>query len=71
MTAADRAKLIESVPIGAEQAAPSREVWRRLGMWSPTGVRHMLDELQSDGVIMRRTEPIPSGTRWVYWRGAA
>jgi predicted transcriptional regulator len=57
--------VVDSHPRGA------REIWERVGCWSPESVDTMLRHLAAVGRVKRSKHPLPGGNfRWEYTRAA-
>jgi hypothetical protein len=46
--------LLDHVPIGEENAASGRAIWKSYGVWSPMGIRGKLNTMVAEGLIYRR-----------------
>ena len=47
-------ELIDIVPVGEENAATGLLLWKQLGMWSPTSIKHTLNDMAAAGLIERK-----------------
>ena len=47
-------ELFKLVPEGEENAVSGLLLWRQLGMWSATSVKHKLNEMAAEGLIERK-----------------
>ena len=45
--------LIGVIPVGAENAETSMQIWRRLDLWAPVTIRDKLNRLAAEGRIER------------------
>jgi hypothetical protein len=46
--------IFEIIPVGQENAASGRLLWKQLGMWSAQSVKHKLNQLAAEGLIERK-----------------
>lgn len=64
--------IINSVPIGQDNAMSSREIWRALDCWAEETVSNNLRRLADAGEIKRLMQPtLGLAFRWLYYREAA
>lgn len=64
-------EIINAVPVGAENALPSRDIWKIVDCWAENTIASRLAHFADLGSIKSRKEPIPSGFKYVYWREVA
>jgi hypothetical protein len=57
----DLDELYRAVPIGEENAETARQIWKRFGVLSASGIRPYLKGLAASGRIVRTTKPRPGG----------
>jgi DNA-binding PadR family transcriptional regulator len=60
--------LIDLVPIGEENAATGLLLWKQLGMWSPTSIKHTLNDMAEAGLIERKRVQRGAGDISFYFR---
>lgn len=63
--------VLASVPVGEANAQGASDIWRRVGCWAKTTIRHELEKLAGAGAIRRAQRTIPGGFMQVYWRDIA
>jgi hypothetical protein len=47
--------LFDAIPIGKENAEPSFQIWKRIGLWAPVTIKGKLNRLAAEGRIERLT----------------
>lgn len=65
-----RQKTLAATPIGRAHKASARSIWQRIGEWSVITIKHNLNELANAGIVVRTTEPTPTGIKHFYYRSA-
>ena len=60
--------LIDLVPIGEENAATGLVLWKQLGVWSPTSIKHTLNDMAEAGLIERKWVQRGAGDVSLYFR---
>ena len=47
-------ELLKMVPVGEENGRSGLLLWRQLGMWSVTSIKHSLNAMAAEGLIERK-----------------
>ena len=64
--------LVQSIPIGHDNAMRASMIWKCYGIGAPRSIRATLDEMAKAGTIRRRAQQHrhSQGFTWLYWREA-
>jgi len=69
MTAVDRAKVLQAVPVGEGRAVGATEIAETVSLWSVTAIKRHLAALVASGEIHSRTiRVVKLGAVTVYYR---
>ncbi|MBR1156637.1 hypothetical protein [Bradyrhizobium sp. JYMT SZCCT0428] len=61
-------ELINSIPIGEENAISALEIWKRVSLWSHVTVKEKLRGMAADGLIERKQVSNAGREAAVYFR---
>jgi hypothetical protein len=64
--------LMQSIPIGHDNAQRASMIWRRYGIGAETSMSKKLNDMAQAGTIRRRQQQHrhAQGFTWLYWREA-
>ena len=64
----DLERLCAAVPIGENNAEGATAIWMRYDLGARGTVQHRLNRLSVEGRIMRKSRPLRSGLKHLYYR---